>query len=171
MSATLPDPRARRTVARLEQALHELLLTRHVAEVSVAELCRHAGVHRTTFYKHYDSVSHFARATFGTMLDELAVLGRGDDARRTGAVRLLEYVAAQRDLYRRLLGPAGDLAFQRAAVDHLVADVEAALDGERAHERAVVEAFALLGLAEAWAFSDDDDAEAAVEAYLRDFAR
>lgn len=169
VSVLVPDPRARRTVARLEKALHELLLTRHVADISVAELCRTAGVHRTTFYKHYASVSQFARRTFGTMLDELAVLQRDDDARRAGMVRLLEYVAAQRDLYRRLLGPAGDLAFQRAAVDHLARDIEPTLDGERRHERALVQAFAMLGMAEAWAFSEDEDATGAVEDYLGHF--
>lgn len=166
VSVPVPDPRSQRTVARLERALHELLLTREAAEISVAELCRTAGVHRTTFYKHYASVSQFTWRTFGTMLEELAVLRRDDDAGRAGTVRLLEYVAAQRDLYRRLLGPSGDLAFQRATVDHLVHDVEPTLVGERRHERALVQAFAMLGMAEAWAFTEDEDAAGALDDYL-----
>lgn len=47
-------PRAAR--ARIKDALCEVLLTRRMADVTVAEVARAANVSRTTFYAHFDNV-------------------------------------------------------------------------------------------------------------------
>lgn len=50
------EPSRKRTHTRpaLRQALGRLLEQKHLAEITVAELCREANVNRSTFYRHYD---------------------------------------------------------------------------------------------------------------------
>lgn len=50
------DPRFKRTQAALRQGLFALLKTLPISEVTVAALCRQAGINRRTFYLHYDNV-------------------------------------------------------------------------------------------------------------------
>lgn len=49
----MENQRVRLTKTLLAQSLLELMKTKPVESVSVAELCRHAGINRTTFYKYY----------------------------------------------------------------------------------------------------------------------
>lgn len=118
------DPRGRRTRAALHDALLCLLRDRAISDVTVSELCRAAHIHRTTFYKHYGSVSEFVRSTF-TEVDDLlafdrAPLGGGNGYREMGA-RIFAVVLQRRGLYQRLLGPEGDLTFQRMLLDRFAA--------------------------------------------------
>jgi len=50
------DPRFKRTQAALRHALFTQLKTTAITEVTVAALCRTAGINRRTFYLHYDNV-------------------------------------------------------------------------------------------------------------------
>lgn len=50
------DTRFRKCEKRIQNALGELLSTKALADVSVSELARKAGVSRATFYAHYDNV-------------------------------------------------------------------------------------------------------------------
>jgi len=43
------------TKRMLLDALVDMLENKEIGEISVTELCRHAGVNRTTFYKHYST--------------------------------------------------------------------------------------------------------------------
>ena len=49
------DTRIVKTKAKLIEALSALTQERSVEEISVSELCKKAGVNRTTFYKYYGS--------------------------------------------------------------------------------------------------------------------
>ena len=53
------------TKRKLSRSLISLLTTKSITKIDVSELCDKAGINRTTFYKHYDSLYH--------LLDELIV--------------------------------------------------------------------------------------------------
>jgi AcrR family transcriptional regulator len=111
------DPRTRRTLTALRQALATLLEEKPLSHITVSELCRVAGIHRTTFYKHFDIVPEVA----ATVVQELgrAVVGprRSDDGGltyRAWLTAVLEHAAEHRRLYARLVGSGGDPALIRA---------------------------------------------------------
>ena len=122
------DPRARRTLAALQQALCEIADETSAADVDVTALCRAAGVHRTTFYKHFDSVSELA----GSLLTDLVDLvdcpsSRARHGFSTWLVAVLEQVAADRQVYRHFLSTDGDPVLMRALCDRLALRAEQAL--------------------------------------------
>lgn len=47
------DQRVEKTKRLLKKSLLELLENRDIKSISIKELCEHAGINRTTFYKHY----------------------------------------------------------------------------------------------------------------------
>ena len=53
------------TKRKLSKSLISLLTSKSITEIDVSELCKKAGINRTTFYKHYASLYH--------LLDELIV--------------------------------------------------------------------------------------------------
>lgn len=184
IDAAPTDPRTQRTVARLRRALDELLRTRTLSQITVSELCRTAGVHRTTFYKHHVSVVDLAHVAFGELIDEALRArgrpeGRGATAlpdavaeHRAAVVQLLDHVAANRATFRRLLGPEGDLLCQRLICDHLTARMLTVLElsgagtPESRAMAASVLGFAALGMVEQWALGEGEDSTAVADAYL-----
>lgn len=121
------DPRGRRTRAALHRAVLRIMEDKPISDISVAELCREAAIHRTTFYKHYATVSEFVGQVFADVVDDLIAIPPGSRfgfeetvrAYREAVVRVFSAVLDDRATYRRLLGPDGDLRFQRAMVDGL----------------------------------------------------
>lgn len=122
------DPRTRRTLALLERAMTTLLEDQSISEINVSELCRVAGIHRTTFYKHFSSVAEFAGHMFSSLIDELASVDvesltteveEVTEAYRGALAGMLDHVAASRPAYRRLFASDGDHQFQRIVADAL----------------------------------------------------
>ena len=176
------DPRQERTRAALGDALLRMLENAPLDTITVASLCREAGVHRTTFYGHAQGVEEFAVDFLTRDLDAVATVDAasspGSDLTpyRDALVTLLEHVVEERRLFRPLLRSrwAGAL---RAAIEarlrvrFLIAlDVFAASGvPEIPSEREEVAAFlsgALVGMIDAWASSDDQDAGAAADRIL-----
>ncbi len=122
------DPRTRRTVTALREALLALAEHTPVAEIDVSALCRAAGVHRTTFYKHFATVSDLARCLLTGLLDRIdspaITLERGFPGWLTA---VLEQVAAHRRPYGRVLTAQGDPAVQRWLCERLTAAAQAGL--------------------------------------------
>lgn len=111
------ESRARRSVTALQGALTRVLQEHRLSEINVAQLCREAGIHRTTFYGHFSSIEQLARATYADTLNELMDVPEpaehAQDADLKAAYeenlrKMLRHVAADRRAYRRLLGPDGD---------------------------------------------------------------
>ena len=71
-SVNLAEPRAARTHESLTNALFDLLRQHDLTEISISELCRTAGVHRTTFYGHYADIYAFAGDSFASILDDVS---------------------------------------------------------------------------------------------------
>ena len=65
------DTRIVKTKAKLIEALSALTQERSVEEISVSELCKKAGVNRTTFYKYYQVPSDVGRESFEWHMEEL----------------------------------------------------------------------------------------------------
>lgn len=178
----IEDPRQTRTRAALGDALMRLLANAPLDSISVASLCREAGVHRTTFYGHAGGVEEFAVDYLTRDLDLVATVdstaGPGIDFSRyrTALITLLQHVADERALYRPLLNSrwGGSL---RAAIDGRLRErFLIALDVFRASnvigipdQRSETVAFltgALVGMIASWAASDDEDAVAAADRVL-----
>jgi len=136
------DLRIRRTEYFLREALLALLAERDYASISVADLCRRAMVHRSTFYAHYadkdelltQSVHQRLELLFDALrlrVGEIADLRRRDDVLDMLTAGF-EHVAANRRFYRLMV--AGSMAgfseqFGRALVAHLLDRSEARIDG------------------------------------------
>lgn len=178
-----PDPRQVRTQEALGGALARLLETTPLGDISVAELCREAGVHRSTFYGHASSVPEFALGEFSRGIDEIAEVAvePGVESpvqiaeRYLASMRdILELVAAEREGYRALFGPATAGLFRGALDARLRHRARLALevwraqdvpgaprDGAAVDEAAAFIAGGLVGAIEQWAMSDEMDAAAA----------
>lgn len=181
------DPRTRRTRARLSESLTELLRNSPLRDVSVAGLCRAAGIHRTTFYKHYPSVAACAADVFDDLLIGLTRVASGqpqasseppgrvgtssaDELRRRFRKELeamLCHVVQHRALYRRLTAAEGDMTFFRLVVALLAAragELHEQLAEEGVHisaERATADQMVGAALAAAlgvWAVGASEDA-------------
>lgn len=181
------DPRQARTSAALRAALVRLLAHRALDTISVSDLCREAGVHRTTFYKHAKDVDRFAVATFSADLDALsAVTPETDDPAETAGDylnamrRLLEMLAEQRPVYRALFASSARGAFRAAIGTRLIFRVHLALEHfaasdvagapRSARDQDEASAFiagALVGVLDVWTRENDTDADAAASRILR----
>ncbi len=86
-----------RTAQRMDQALLELLERKDLEYITVKELCQTAGVHRSTFYLHYETV--------GDLLDECTAYVQEQCAQR--------FTPAHKDLVAHRLATAelGELNF------------------------------------------------------------
>ncbi|GAA3700890.1 hypothetical protein GCM10023081_41800 [Arthrobacter ginkgonis] len=171
--------RAERTVAALSKALFDFLAEHNLSELNVSELCRMAGIHRTTFYGHYQGIEEFAAAVYAQTLDRLVgdTFGSRPGNSTVDSVsadcleaqlRIQKRILEDRAVYRSLFTAGGTGAFRHAVEEnarHRTRACFAAL-----HEFGVAEAdpdgpgvaFVAAGFAawlENWALSDSEDVE------------
>ena len=176
------EPRAARTRLALSTALLTLLDDTDLESITVAGLCREAGVHRTTFYAHAKDVVEFATSVFVGKLDETArvdidapteVTPGSVSAAYAGSLReMLELVARDRATYRALFSSPVGSGFRGALTARLreraliamsiwaSQGVAVSVDNDAA---AAYIGGALVGSIEHWAASDDTDAPAYAE--------
>ncbi|WP_029150799.1 TetR/AcrR family transcriptional regulator [Microbacterium indicum] len=175
-SATSDDPRAQRSRQRLADALRTMLQAEDLGDIGVAELCRAAGVHRTTFYGHYASVGDLAADVYATMLDEASAVepftaspSESSQVYVDQMVELLDAVLRERTAIRALLESSVSLGFRKRLRQRYLDRMQMAVDVLRANGADVPEdstvgvAFMAGGIASAlelWAASDDTDSRA-----------
>jgi AcrR family transcriptional regulator len=168
----------------LTTALFELLREHDLTEVSISELCRTAGVHRTTFYGHYADIFAFASDAFARMLDEMATLpaagSDADDAPEastpealiaayTASVRAeLVHVLEHRSAYRMMFNTRVDAGFRRELFQRTLGRASVAIRTWQSHgvcldldttSAAAYIAGGMVGVLEDWANSDDSDVD------------
>lgn len=113
----LDDPRARRSRAQLRTAILELTATKDPAAITMAEIARHAGVHRATVYQHFPDVNALlteAMEDTVTRVARAAALCPRSMPRHEVPPPLLDlfqHVQRNAALYRRMLGPHGSARF------------------------------------------------------------
>jgi AcrR family transcriptional regulator len=170
------DPRSIRTVARLQAALRDLVRDEPLDAITVSELCRVAGVRRTTYYTHFDGVADQLTALLiEPVAHAVSIAGPGADVPSTAAafrasmLATLRLIAGDRPAFRAAFGSTVSAAFRRALASALADRVAVALDiwaglGLATEaDRAVSVPFVAGGVTlvlEAWALADDEDAEA-----------
>ncbi|MBQ7116836.1 MAG: TetR/AcrR family transcriptional regulator [Clostridia bacterium] len=66
------DARVKRTYAQLINGLVVLLNEKSFDDVSVLEICEASGVHRATFYKHFNDKFEFLNFCFDSMLETIS---------------------------------------------------------------------------------------------------
>lgn len=67
------DIRVQRTFGQLMAALMELLAEKGFDNLSVSEICDKAGVHRATFYKHFEDKLEFIKYCFENQLSTIEI--------------------------------------------------------------------------------------------------
>ncbi len=170
------DPRTRRTLTALRQALATLLEDKPLSHITVSELCRVAGIHRTTFYKHFDAVPEVAATVVHDLGRSVVGPRRSDDGGltyRAWLTAVLEHVAEHRRLYARLIGSGGDPALVRAVswqfrlrTDRFLRETGAAAERDIAVLSRVL-GYGFYGLVEGTLEDDDTvDVDASVERFL-----
>ncbi|CAN5203595.1 hypothetical protein BH11ACT2_BH11ACT2_00850 [soil metagenome] len=172
---TSRDPRTVRTVAALQAALRESLATESLDDISVSALCRIAGVQRTTFYTHYESIAalltEMLTGEVDTALDVSETEGKSVEVVaadfHAAVIAAFELVALDRRLFRVGFESDASAPLRRSLTAMFARRVELALAFWRSlgagaeTDVAVATAFASGGLAasfEAWASSDEKDA-------------
>ncbi len=181
-SVNLTEPRAARTHEALTTALFELLDDHDLTEISISELCRTAGVHRTTFYGHYADIYAFAGDSFASILDDLADLeqfGSGPESDSIPAVTasyfqsvhaILAYILEHRPAYRMMFSTRVDAGFRRELHGRMLHHAAVAVENWRrfglAHDVDTESATAFIaggsvGVLEQWALSDATDVDRA----------
>jgi AcrR family transcriptional regulator len=109
------DPRARRSKDALEAALLELVATKDLAQISVSDITKRAGLSRSTFYEHYTDVHSLAASACTVLFDELIEgsdmvdprIAESTDSEDNPLIPVFGHFAENARLYRSLLGPDG----------------------------------------------------------------
>ncbi|MEZ0165172.1 TetR/AcrR family transcriptional regulator [Kineococcus sp. LSe6-4] len=137
------DARAQRSLERLSTAVLALAADRAPEALSVAEIARTAGVHRSTFYEHSDSPSALLRAVLRDELDDARERHLGGSAGRdwSSAVaavtrEVLEHLERHRAVYLRSLASPADGTLRTLLAEHFRASI--LLLGERGVVRSPV---------------------------------
>lgn len=132
----MPKLDHRTTDDKLTAALIELLEGENLYRVQVSELCAHARVNRSTFYKHYRDIPEFVSRLEKSFLDRMNdafffgntfIHAINIDAYQTflQCVRFMQ--GESRPLVRALLGPNGSSSFRNQVVTMWAAQAEEAL--------------------------------------------
>lgn len=178
------EPRALRTRALVFDAVRASLDERSLDALTVAELCRRAGVHRVTFYRHWPDVRAAAVDAFTDEIDRLAAIDPSIVAAAPDAAALAghfeEALVAQlieirdhRGAYRTLLESPG---FSRVLLDRLAARAAVAVQalvrlgaevpGAASGIAAAHLAGGVVAASARWAGSDARDVEIAANEFL-----
>ena len=104
---TKGNQRFQDTKQAIEGAFVQLLAQQSEEQITVAQICRRAGIHRTTFYHHYQDVpqlmEEMIRDQYSDFIPHFHIcLGKGADL-EGGLVNLLEKVKANPVFFRRVL--------------------------------------------------------------------
>jgi AcrR family transcriptional regulator len=124
------DLRVRRTRKLLWEALLAEMSARAFEDITVTDICDHAMVHRTTFYKHYEDKYALLEQGMRHMYDELVKAEHAPpsafslDDPPPYFIQLFEHVAEHQQFYRLILCGEGVARFQRLVKDYVAEVVE-----------------------------------------------
>jgi AcrR family transcriptional regulator len=113
------DRRVKYTKLALRDSLIALLQKKTIEKVSVKDICETADVNRSTFYAHYTDQHDLLRQIEQEVLRDLNAYLDGYNFKEFEAEalqtmsRIFEYIVANAELCKIILGENGDLAFQK----------------------------------------------------------
>ncbi len=102
------DRRSARTRQQLEQACRGLVARKPYDAIHVEEICKEAGVARSTFYAHYAGKDDLKRRGLDQLDREIAAAASVDTAPFAFAKTLFEHAQAHREHIGALAGGRGD---------------------------------------------------------------
>lgn len=110
------DRRARMTREFLKHALIDLMKSKNINEISVKELCEKADVNRSTFYKHYNTVTELYEDTIRDVTENFRYITQyaekeGTLLKSNYIESILNYVENNRDLFLVILSEKGNVGF------------------------------------------------------------
>ncbi len=117
------DVRVRKTYSILTQAFFMLLKTTPYESISVIDICEESGVHRATFYKHFNDKQDFVDFCFKNTIDEICLDKIHDDytdfnhskeAYLKAQKQVLEYIYENKSIFQNLNSSAGTNIFLTA---------------------------------------------------------
>ncbi len=105
---------------RLRDCLVQLMLTKRIEKIKIAELCEAAKISRRTFYLYYESIYDLLQEVEDNLLS--GIVQAGDKSRKTYLltydnlyefnVSKYTYILEHRDTFLALLGRYGDVSFR-----------------------------------------------------------
>ena len=123
---------AKRTVEeRIEEAVFGLMETTDIPNIKVADVVRLAGVSRSTFYRHYDSVEDVVKQFEAGLLDTMRTINntalgvqfsKAELKPTQSMVARMEVLRANRDKIVALNSDHGDPVFQHRATSTSASD-------------------------------------------------
>ncbi|WP_078543622.1 TetR/AcrR family transcriptional regulator [Litchfieldia alkalitelluris] len=118
MSDNKLNRRIKYTRMVLKESLMELLKEKPISSITVKEICERADINRSTFYSHYSDqfalLSQIEEEFLSDMNETLNSYNfQKDEEALQMTERLLEYVAANKDVCEVLLGEHADATFQK----------------------------------------------------------
>ena len=118
----MESPKKRQAREAMEGAFIQLLSKKSIEQISITELCRKAGVNRSTFYAHYldiydlmEQVSNrFVRNMFQDMIGDIGEpnVGQSSENPHPLILRALETTLANRELCRLLVLPNPSISYK-----------------------------------------------------------
>ena len=109
----MENQRVRLSKQMLKNSLAELLADKSINRISIRELCEHAGINRTTFYKYYGSQYDLLNDMEEEILNDLEnyLKEEEDDREDMWLLRMLTFINDHIILYRLLLNNNVDPQF------------------------------------------------------------
>lgn len=156
----MSDRRVKYTKMALRQALIHFLGEKPIARITIKEICEEADVNRTTFYAHYadqfDQLKQIEREFIEGINGYLADFESRDADIERRVEMIFEYVRANAELCRVLLGGNGNIDFQESLIEIIggyvtgVWQSQRIADGETAKAMFRFVATGCIGLVSKW---------------------
>lgn len=107
------DPRAKRTLAALKEALMLLLEQGDWSQISASAICRRAGVARSSFYEHFDTKADLLDEIFSDTMADITFSTRPNERVAT-LDWLVSHMSAAPDFFAHAMaGKRGDALLPR----------------------------------------------------------
>lgn len=113
------DRRVRKTEESLKKCLSELMRTKSINEIKVADLAEKADINRSTFYLHYRDVFDLVEHIENNLINKISLAFEELEKNRISGVSLLDFlddvftvVSDNSLMFSALLNKNGDINFQ-----------------------------------------------------------
>ena len=100
---TANNKRKRDSIARMEAVFMTLLQTKELNQIRVSELCKEAGLNRTTFYANYTDIYGLADSIRDKLEQNMSVLYNHELTEKFNShdyLKLFRHIQENQDLYR-----------------------------------------------------------------------